>query len=330
MLLAVLADRERDKAMHDLMLEDLQWSASRTAGPVETAAGATLDALRSTRRRPADVAVVTVKQRELAAAKLAFGLTLEARPSYTADGASFWHTTIVPESGPPALNVVITMSGESGNDAMRDFLPILLKSYDVRFCVLVGMAAGVDADRSKPGDVMFARMVVDCTHRRLLPTGPVIRPRPYRPKARVVRALRYFDPIPLGWHQHIADLLTAVARGDHAIRADWLPPADPAPFAPTFEQGNVLSDDDLIEDDSLVDRASEVGDPRDALVADMESAGFAATCETANADWIVARGIADFGPPGRERTWQFLASLATAVAVRLWLRHHFRDLADPS
>ena len=49
---------------------------------------------------------------------------------------------------------------------------------------------------------------------------------------------------------------------------------------------------------------------------EMEGAGFAAMCSEAGIEWLVVRGICDYGEPNRRKGWQFAASFAAAAFVR--------------
>jgi nucleoside phosphorylase len=53
----------------------------------------------------------------------------------------------------------------------------------------------------------------------------------------------------------------------------------------------------------------------------MEGAGFVVACEEAGVTWLVMRGIADMGRPGRSKEWQFVSTVAATTALRLWLQN---------
>jgi hypothetical protein len=93
-------------------------------------------------KRKADLVIVTVKPPELDAALMALGIDRTAKPDHSTRGARFWACDISQDVSSRPLNTVVTMCGTSGSDDIAAFVGMVFAEYEVRLCVLLGMAAG--------------------------------------------------------------------------------------------------------------------------------------------------------------------------------------------
>ncbi|TDD73286.1 hypothetical protein E1293_31805 [Actinomadura darangshiensis] len=273
------------------------------------------DPMRPEGKRKADLLVVTVKAPELDGARAAFGIAQDAPPDHSARGAGFWH--VRRETPTRSLDIVVTMNGLSTNADMAAFLSTVFAEYDVRLCVLLGMAAGRE-DQVVLGDVVIADRVKDFGRKVLRPEGDELEPRVFHPDRAIVRTNSNIQPQRMGWHELVQTRLREAMEAD--IPGLRFPAAlDPAEFEPAFHRGTVLASDQLVEDGRLSDHAAQAGERRKPIAAEMEAAGFATVCEENSVLWLVIRGIADFGQPVRSKEWQFVASLSAATALVLWI-----------
>jgi len=127
----------------------------------------------------ADIAIVTVIETELAAAKLAYGIKPTDKESRDVDGLRYWETTARGMDAGSELTIVVTMVGEARNVQMTNACHRLFNTYEVGACFLVGIAASLK-DYVGLGDVVAAEdMVLDYEGQRLEPTGAKRRPKPY-------------------------------------------------------------------------------------------------------------------------------------------------------
>lgn len=264
----------------------------------------------------ADVAIVTIKNPELRAAKISFGIEESARENGTYRGLRYWETDLRLHDDLKPLRVVISMVGEAGNLEVSRFLQSLFQICpNLQLCVLLGMAAGVQSQVGL-GDVVIATEVLDYVRGRQTPSGLRRRPRSFMPGTVVGRQIGYFQPTQGEWMPQLDHAMTRL--GEREFPADL----NPDDFSPKFKRGVIVSGDRLLEDGSLASLGEEVHDKTRA--AEMEGAGFAASCDEEGIPWLDIRGIADYGRPSREKDWQLLATLSAGTALRTILERDYR------
>jgi nucleoside phosphorylase len=335
---------EQDREVAALMEEDLRWSVRTMQPRLRAQALMALAATNAYRLNPededtqavfaeidsmlsgggpreVDVAIVTVKEPELDAVKATFNIPLTQRGDHYAKGAYFFESEVTHVASGAPLKIVITKVGEAGNDTMAAFLSTVFSAYSARLCCLVGMAAGNDQEAAL-GDVVFGREIVDFKRKIVTALGEDLDPRPLSPGSELIRDVSFLRPEFLKWHALVREVISRTTSDHEGIN---LPPNfDPAAFRPKFLLKRLLAADELIEDDSIPRRAAVAGPPRRTAGAEMEGAGFAIGCEEWGTQWLVMRGIADFGRKegaDRPKTWQFVSTVAAAMCLRLWLEH---------
>ncbi|MFF0371266.1 hypothetical protein [Micromonospora sp. NPDC005087] len=334
-LLALLREEQVDDVA-SIMFDDLVWSARQldpgfrskvlvhaaaifgSRGLRDEVAGEILKQLEDwpVLRGSVDFIVVTVKEPEFDGAKVAFDVDPRRDPDYSWRGAYFYDVELARPPGQRALKGVITKSGTDGNSSMSSFLHTVLSTYTARLCCLVGMAAG-HSKQVTLGDVVFAEKVVDYGRRIVTESGEQQDGDTFTSDIRIAREITSFRPSRRGWHEIIAKRIGAATSDlDDLSVPDSL---DLSTYRPDFKLKNILAADELIEDGSIAERVGRVGPSRRAGAAEMEGAGFAVACRDVEIPWLVMRGIADFGEPDRVKDWQFVATVAAASAVRLWL-----------
>lgn len=265
--------------------------------------------------RDADVAIVTVKQPELLAAKVAFGIDLMKQEDEYANGLRFWESVLSTRDG-KTLNIALTMIGEAGTMSCAAACDRLFNTYDVGLCVLVGIAAGLRG-KVDLGDVVAAEIILDYEYARLEPDGAKKRPRQFSPIVALSRDVEYFDPKINGWHEEFLRYFEALKRIPNIqlpiLEQDW---------RPNFVSGVVLSGDKLMADGKMDERRKEFHDR--VVAVEMEAVGFARLCEEHGVPWLVFRGICDFGEPSKDDLWQVASGLSVATVARIFLEKGYK------
>jgi nucleoside phosphorylase len=264
-------------------------------------------------RRDVDVCILAVKEIELIACLRAFGV-----PSGSA-GERFKRGLEIFFCEDQGRSIAISYVGLDGNVESALKIASLFDVLRFRLAVLVGMAAGVENEIGL-GDVVVAEEVWAVDFERIRKAGASSpRPRTYPTRTAVwvgLTGMRNSDP---GWGQRIAGEVRTLNSLEPAlcpVPDDF----DHLAWEPSFTSGVVFAGSRLIEDGSLPQaRAS-----RNArlLAAEMEGAGFAAAFKEFRRDeeWMVLRGIADFGKTPRPKGWQFASTYAAAALLRDGLR----------
>jgi nucleoside phosphorylase len=273
-----------------------------------------------TNPRPrADVAIITVIQEELIAAKIAFGIDLERKENRIENGLRFWETTAMNESSQEDLKVVLTMIGKAGNVECAVACSRLFQTYEVGLCVLVGIAAGLKT-KVNFGDVVSAELVLDYEGARLEPEGAKKRPTAYPLQKAIERDMNYFNPRFRGWHEEFA-------RGMEKLKEVESTPEFPENWKPKYYRGVILAGEKLLADGSLPHMQAEYHDR--VRAAEMEGSGFASICDEYAIPWLVFRGISDFGDPDKPKSevWRTTSVLAAASAARAFIKSDYRKQA---
>jgi hypothetical protein len=336
-LLHLLLTVRRKASMRDMLLEDVTY----TAGVLpehradimmnmgEAMSGGTMTGamqVGTTKKLFAvDVIIVTVKQPEFDAAKVAFDIGLLEDRDELVGGADCFRRE-VPRHRDASRNVsfVLTMNAEDSQYTMAAFCSTLARIYSAKYWVLIGMAAG--GAGLELGDVVCVSRVID--HNRLVrtPHGDIHNPRSYKIEGSIARQVNTFRPERAQWHD-ILDSKIAEARSTWPTHLTF-PANDLSDYVPKHEVGTSLAGDVLIEDGSLDAMAKDLN-VRKNYTGEMEGLGFAAFVseDRTHRQWLMWRGVADHGSPQRVKDWQFVASLAAATAARLMLTRTL-DLSD--
>jgi len=272
-----------------------------------------------------DVAILTVKRRELDAARIALGISLtQEEDKFHPSGYRYWEVRRFGKRQRQDINFVLTMVGLDRRINCANACRTLFENYDVGICILVGIAAGVK-DKVNLGDVIVAKAVWDYEGTRIEPEGPMKRPDVLNPRLRLLRDLEYYDPSQTGWLDFFSDRFLLMKK---TIRE--IPPVDDD-WKPNFDVKIMLSGDKLVADGSLVKMRKDYHEGIRAL--EMEAAGFAQTCEECGVPWLVFRGISDYGDPktkdekdsktGLRKVWQSTAALSAVTAAINFIEHQY-------
>jgi nucleoside phosphorylase len=258
-------------------------------------------------RPEVDVLILTVKKTEFRAALDAFGVAPGVRPTDLGDGAEAW---LVSNAG---TRYGIAMIGNDGNVESAIEVKNLFKNTAFRAAILLGMAAGVRGEVDL-GDVVVAHSVYAYDFVRATKVRSFSRAKPYSPSASSWQRVDTLHQVHPGWAESVAQAVLASPNFEgidesetKKLGRDW---------RPRIKVGAVLAGSVLIEDNRLV-RQKREGELHDrVLAAEMEGAGFAAACMSEGVQWMVVRGVADFGGFKRRKSWQYPATYAAACAIR--------------
>ena len=118
-----------------------------------------------------DVAILTIKKRELLAAKIALGIDQGQKEDfYHNSGLRFWKTTRQSKKDGKKFDILLTMLGLERQVNCAVGSMTLLGMFDVGLGILAGIGAGVKG-KVNSGDVVAAQSVWDYEGKRLEITG---------------------------------------------------------------------------------------------------------------------------------------------------------------
>ena len=245
-----------------------------------------------------DIAIITVKRPELEAILGYFGVPIGVSPEPLSDEVEVWRAV---HGG---LKVAVAVIGDAGNVTSSIEAGKLIHAVDARLYALVGMAIGVRG-QVELGDVVVGSHVWGYESRVQTPDGHV-------PRSRVTS-------VPSRDLQRVSTLLQVDPEWPSRVQAEasalgYLPPKS-TEWRPEVTVGVIASGEKLLEDNGalLEQVAREQGRVK---AGEMEGAGFSQVCENEKVNWLVVRGIADFGEGvGRTKNWQRPATYAAVSAL---------------
>ncbi|HEU4392622.1 MAG TPA: orotidine 5'-phosphate decarboxylase / HUMPS family protein [Solirubrobacterales bacterium] len=258
-----------------------------------------------------DVGIVVPKMDERLGLERSWGIDL-GKAHGRISGKKFWGV----RSGD--LNLVIAFLDDQGPAPARGITEHLLQRFDPPLLFLVGTAAGRE-DKTRIGDVIVSSLVVDLTEQRAGDRTTSFRSRQYKPRESLDDAREF--------------LAKRLDREELEARtADRVRELSPALRALAAESGG---GDGGAFDEALASGATlYVGRKLSQLwkhddryrAVDMESGGFASALEQGDAQWLVVRGVSDFGTAESKREeLRPLAAAAAADFLELFLRDGLDD-----
>jgi nucleoside phosphorylase len=309
----------------------------------------------------ADVFIVTVIGVEKTAALKAFGIDAELADKSQAfvdvHNRRCYRTQIAAwdrRRGKRDLQIYITVVGEPRNVPCANVCRDIMETIDVDLFMLVGIAGGNERV-AEGGDVVGALGVyyVEGGKRRLITPEVAVQPeRTPTLTERFGRLLGFPKPpvsaSPPGAEPQVVvdpEIIPATLRspakeylldfapkksdlvhnfdavttryggddwpdGNHSLNRDF-----------SYHQGFVMCGEKVLVDGSVPKVASAIN--RKVACVDMESYGFASTCEHKAKNWIVFRGISDVANPKKDDAQHVSASVAAAVTARLFLTESY-------
>jgi nucleoside phosphorylase len=285
--------------------------------------------------------IVTALPEEFAAAR--FMLAGEQRVNVRGDRANYFVGTL-PSTVPDEPHVVVvTLLGETANNAAADGCANLIRSFGTVNCVLMsGIAAGVPrvtepAKHVRLGDIVVASWgIVDYDHVVDTPGGVSLRqphPRPSALLTHAVNLLRtgeHMEDRP--WEAHIdAAVRTHPDFGRPTERTDIvhgtddgttpLPHPDPArsghrPGRPKVHYGCIGSADRALRN---LSKRDELAAEYDLRAVEMEGTGIGKSSFANGLEWYVVRGVSDYGDLRTGHQWRNYAALVAAAYVKALL-----------
>ena len=199
-----------------------------------------------------------------------------------------------------------------------DFCRDLFDHFECSTFLLVGIAAG-NPDKLKIGDVVSSTFVIEYERQSLRPGEARRRPRQFVPPTPMSVHLAHFNPdrsrgrVTGTWRDDVAALVKPLEKSGSRI------PPKLREFS--FHKAGILSGEKLKRDGTLPRMALDYHEQ--AIACDQESAGFALACSERK-QWIVFRGISDYGDLDKRDDAQPFAALTAACAARRFLIHSYR------
>lgn len=217
------------------------------------------------------------------------------------------------------VRVVLTCFGDKGN---IDSLLLTKKILDIthpKSAYLVGTAAG-RRDRVSICDVVVsAKGIMYYEPGRLRAGVGGTRPEFVYTKQSIKNEVVYFYTLraeSLGWADEYGQALEVLEEAFRLARLT----REPEVYFEAIASGEKLLNKKMLE--SICERHDSV------YAGEMEGYGFAKACDDSGIDWLVIRGISDFGERNEREKWKTVASVMACSFTKILLRYAFRPSSE--
>ena len=265
-----------------------------------------------------DICILTIITVELQAALKAFGIYPVTPQNRVKDskGYIYYRTTIPSMWDARDYNVVIGIIGSAGNSSTAVTTTYFIEKFSPKICFLVGIAAGV-RDKIKIGEVILSNKIAAYEMAAII-----------RQQNRKVKHAPEIDIQKVSFPVK-QDLVNYHGDKDRLIKSFELYKGT-FPLAPRgkkqefkkhvaneidFKISTIASGEKLLRDPSILEDLRDTVD-RKIEGGDMESAGFYTACYQASQNWLVVRGISDFGDDLKSDDFHKFASLSAVTVLR--------------
>jgi nucleoside phosphorylase len=300
----------------------------------DVAVTATVDVLARARAeieaaRAPEVLVLTALAVELEAVKQALGVVAE--PRKTTSGTNVWRVDVASRPSARLLRVAVACLGAAGNVSAAATTAELTESLHPRLVIMVGIAAGLRA-KCRIGDVVFSERVASYEPAALVAERGVrawlrrfglgaVRREPRPEMHRLAHAIEQ-DVV-----AYLASIESVASRLGNSLTAmgALVPPGVALNVRPRL--ATIASGEKLLRDPGVLAGLRQAMHGRIEL-GEMEAAGIAEACRRSGTDFLVVRGVSDFGDTKKTDDGHRIASAGAAAVCVDFLREGltFREL----
>ncbi|NET61912.1 MAG: 5'-methylthioadenosine/S-adenosylhomocysteine nucleosidase [Symploca sp. SIO2E6] len=288
--------------------------------------------------RKADIVVLTVIPQELAAVKAALGIRdLPDNRSRTQDSKTIYlHGKLYSEPTKRSYSLALGCIGSAGNYDSSQATTEAIQTYDPKLLVLVGIAAGIQ-DKAKLGEVVFSERVVgyeSAAWKQLADGTQAVQPRPnmFSVPNGIQQDVTFYVATHKDRYNNIQQRLTS---GFLHLGGEF--PTVSAAESSSLQKKDIISSieidvcaiasgEKLLKDPSVLEDIKDQQHGR-VKVGEMEAIGFATACQKMRRDWLVIRGVSDFGDSYKSDVFHPLASETAATVLADFMQHGL-DLGD--
>lgn len=260
-----------------------------------------------------DITIVSVLiDTEHPALLATFGLEPHSGPDQIVNDVRVWCAQLIKKTGAP-LNVALTYLGDTGNLVSITETQKILSATRPKSIYLVGTAAG-RRDRTSICDVVVssdAVMFYESGYQRDIGIGN--RPKYYSPNPSTKKEVESFFTRrmkTLGWEDEYRSIMQLYGQYDKSL---LLPDREPDIHFKRIASGEKLLGEDTLESICKYDDLIRAGE--------MEGYGFAHACQEPGIDWLVIRGISDFGNREDRKKWATVATIMACSFLKIFLTH---------
>lgn len=273
----------------------------------------------------ADILIICPKKVELSAIQVVLGRPLdELSLGMPQSGHHYFKGELHSNVADRALSYTLVCLNKQTNTMSGPEILDVVDTHPSRLVALIGMAAGRPS-KTKLGYVVGAEQVTYVSPGTRTDHGEVPEAEHFRMPRPVSEDFQASYPEYRGWHDQYSAGLARAGELGIELPDDWQEIFSSAENRPKYTSGVILSGE--VKDETTTLDAYMQGFSGDAKAFEMEAGGFANACNKRGRQWVVLRGICDFGVQKdedghlleRPKKWQFAATVGAATAFVTWI-----------
>jgi len=246
------------------------------------------------------------------------------RENYSKKGFWYYEYVLNRPSGEP-LSCLITMVGSAGDVGCYSACSITFEEFDCDLAILCGIAAGNKEDIQKYSAVV-AESIVAYEYQRLEDEKITYRPQNFQLESYTKRVVEKMDYHLEEWKNLVKDYL-----GKTDISLKDVQNFDVEKLQ--LKTGVIAAGAKLIADGRTLEILKEnIPLGKGIIAAEMEGSGFAPACKDYQKEWLVIRGISDFGEDDKNnplnKKQQPLAVATAAATMIYYLNYLHRSINE--
>ena len=272
-----------------------------------------------------DVLILTPLIKEILPALVALGLDPFSREKANLEGYRIFRSTLELEGSKDTLALTVASISAQRNTPTALGTSDFIQYFQPREAVIMAGIGGGVKTKVNLGDVILAEHIIDVEGGRQQVGEVLPRYEHWDIPEPIIRHTNYYNPS----RKHGASRRQALLKLAEMLRENGFD----VPAKKTlgkcefgFERGYVVAGEKLVADGSLPEYLRKLDNRIRAC--DMEGSGFAQACVKRNMQYLLFRGISDFGSPNKEDGWQALAAAFAMYDVKAFLQTQFRRKAD--
>lgn len=268
-----------------------------------------------------DFIIFTIVPVEFMTLTKLLNIDIDRKPDYDVNGWWFYKVNIERNDDRKSLNGLVTIVGKAGDINCSLICARAFQKFDCDLAILCGIAAGVKLEISKYSTII-ANNIVDYEYQRLNEDGITYRPSVYSVDNYNEKRISSIILESNNWVQYFLKNTNTIFNNDSKYFKKFIP-------ALTLKDGEIASGAKLFADGKTLQHIKDnIPIGKGIIAADMEGGGFCPTCKEYKRDWLVFRGISDYGEADKNsksnKMYQSIAAASAATAMLYYLKKLYR------
>ncbi len=273
-------------------------------------------------KKSIDIAIIIPKDDEFKAFKTAFDLELSKSDGELPGGKLYYRFNLQIEiqDSISQLSLIAIFLNDQGNNISSSITEQILAKFDPTLIFLVGTAAGRE-EKIKIGDIIISSLVIDASAWRY-EEEPTPRTKQHNPPEKILVDLkRYLGEI------FLKDEYFAILKSKLEELYDDTEIIEIFDDTETKIDVNVIASSEFLHlNPTFLQKIWDIDDRIRCI--DMESGGFGEVCKgSIGKQWLIVRGISDYGSPqSKKEEYRLASSIKAFLFLKMFLEKGLKEV----